>query len=239
MSLESILRRLSDAFDVLNRRRPARPAGRATVRPGRPRVARPDPPPANEVPAGAEGFAEEAMPWMGAVYRFAARLTRGDDEAAQDLVQETYLRAFRAWHQFERGTNCRSWLFTICKNTFLRERERVGTQREITESELNADTEMIAAATSFERTLGGPPAADLFEHVLDEQVVSAIDALPEDFRDVLILSDLGDLTYGEIAEVTSIPVGTVKSRLFRARRLLQQSLVSHAIDAGWVREESA
>lgn len=210
MSLESILRRLSDAFDVLNRRRRDRP-----------------------------GFAEEAMPWLSAVYRFAARLTRGDEQAAQDLVQETYVRAFGAWHQFERGTNCRSWLFTICKNTFLRERERARTQREISESELDADTEMIAAVTSFESSLGGAPGADLFAHVLDAQVVSAIDALPDDFRDVLILSDLGDLNYREIAEVAEIPVGTVKSRLFRARRLLQQSLVAHAIDAGYVREESA
>jgi RNA polymerase sigma-70 factor, ECF subfamily len=179
------------------------------------------------------------MPWISAVYRFAIRLTRGDEEAAQDLVQETYLRAFRAWHQFERGTNCRSWLFTICKNTFLRERERARTQREITESELDADTEMIAAVSSFGRTVGGVPGADLFDHVIDAQVVSAIDALPDDFREVLVLSDLGDLTYGEIAEVIDIPVGTVKSRLFRARRLLQQALVTYAIDAGYVREESA
>ncbi len=238
MSLESILRRISDAFETLNRLRPGRAASHAGVRPGRPRAAAPSPAPGADLP-GADGFDEEAMPWLGAVYRFAVRLTRGDDEAAQDLVQETYLRAFRAWHQFERGTNCRSWLFTICKNTFLRERERARTQREITESELDADTEMIAAVMSFERTVGGVPGADLFEYVLDARVVEAIDALSDEFRDVLVLSDLGDLTYGEIAQVIGIPVGTVKSRLFRARRILQEALVEQAVDAGYVREESA
>ncbi|MCI0433292.1 MAG: hypothetical protein L0271_06555, partial [Gemmatimonadetes bacterium] len=168
MSLDTILRRVRDAFDVLKRRRVGT-AVHHDVRPGRPRDMRPSDPPADELP-GAQGFAEEAMPWMSAVYRFAVRLTRGNDEAAQDLVQETYLRAFRAWSQFERGTNCRSWLFTICKNAFLRERERARAQREITESDLDADAEMIAAIGSIEHATGGKPGTDLFEIVLDDQV---------------------------------------------------------------------
>jgi RNA polymerase sigma-70 factor (ECF subfamily) len=177
---------------------------------------------------GKPGFAEEALPWLDAVHRFALRLTR-DRTAAEDLVQETYLRAYRSWDQFDRGTNCRSWLFTICRNTHIHERERASTRYEVMESEMR-DANGAGASRSFidQRavTTGSPD--DFFKLIVDDALVAAIDALPDEFREVLILSDLGDLTYPEISEVLAIPIGTVKSRLFRARHQLRDMLVSEA-----------
>ena len=177
---------------------------------------------------GKPGFAEEALPWLDAVHRFALRLTR-DRTAAEDLVQETYLRAFRSWNQFDRGTNCRSWLFTICRNTHMHERERASTRYEVMESEMR-DANGAAASRSFmdQHAVATGSPDDFFKVIVDDALVAAIDALPDDFREVLILSDLGDLTYPEISEVLAIPLGTVKSRLFRARQQLRDVLVTEA-----------
>ncbi len=94
------------------------------------------------------GFEEEALPWMDAVYRFSLRLTGGNEAEADDLTQETFLRAFRHWDTFQRGSNARSWLFTICRNVFLRGRERQARRRESLESELDVAVEAIASAIS-------------------------------------------------------------------------------------------
>jgi RNA polymerase sigma-70 factor, ECF subfamily len=177
------------------------------------------------------GFAEEALPWLDAVHRFALRLTR-DQTAAEDLVQETYLRAYRSWDQFDRGTNCRSWLFTICRNTHLHERERASTRYEVIESDIR-EADGIPTARSFmdQRAVATGSPDDFFKIIMDDTLVEAIDALADDFRDVLILSDLGDLTYPEISEVLAIPIGTVKSRLFRARHQVRDMLLSQADSA--------
>jgi len=204
------------------------------VRPGRPREPRPRPEPAERAIA-AEGFAEEALPWLDAVYRFSMRLTRGDQDAAEDLVQDTFLRAHRFWHTYERGTNAKSWLFTICRNTYLHQKDLVRNQRERPEADLDARMEALSAASVFDTGSSDPEQA-FFGALIDDRVVEAIDALPEEFHDVLVLSDLGDLKYGEIAEVLDIPVGTVKSRLFRARKLLQDRLRSFAVGSGYVQE---
>jgi RNA polymerase sigma-70 factor (ECF subfamily) len=163
------------------------------------------------------------------------RLSRGDREAAEDLVQETFLRAHRFWHTYQRGTAARSWLFTICRNVHLHERQSARARRERTEADLDTRVETLSAVAAF----GEPPAnpeREFFGRLIDDRVVEAIDALPEEFHEVLVLSDLGDLRYGEIAGVLDIPVGTVKSRLFRARRLLQERLREFAREAGYVRE---
>jgi RNA polymerase sigma-70 factor, ECF subfamily len=173
------------------------------------------------------GFAEEALPWMDAVHRFALRLTR-DPAAAEDLVQETYLRAYRSWEQFDRGTNCRSWLFTICRNTHLHEQERARTRYEVMESDIQHHNEASGSVSrSFmdRATVAAGSPDDFFKLIVDDALLTAIDALPDDFREVLVLSDLGDLTYPEIAEVIGIPVGTVKSRLFRARHQVRARLL--------------
>jgi RNA polymerase sigma-70 factor (ECF subfamily) len=211
-------------------------AGRSDrdVQPGRPRESA-APPPAEAGAIEAEGFAEEALPWLDAVYRFSIRLTRGDADAAEDLVQETFLRAHRFWHTFERGTNAKSWLFTICRNTYLKEKQRVRSRREQPAADLDARVEALSAASAFERSATSPE-EDLFSRLIDDQVVSAIDALPDEYREVLVLSDLGDLKYAEIAEVLDIPIGTVRSRLFRARNRLQKRLREYAVASGYIQE---
>ena len=201
-----------------------------------PRAGRPRDPgaalPASESQAlGKPGFAEEALPWMDAVHRFALRLTRSGAEA-EDLVQETYLRAFRSWDQFERGTNCRSWLFTICRNTHLHERGSARSRYEMTETDATGDGDASLSLVD-QRALAAQSPDDFFEQILDERLLEAIDALPEDFRETLILSDLADLNYAEISEVLDIAVGTVKSRLFRARRQLREALLVHGMESAY------
>jgi len=170
------------------------------------------------------GFAEEALPWLDAVHRFALRLTR-DPTLAEDLVQETFLRAYRSWDQFDRGTNCRSWLFTICRNTHLHERERASTRHEVMESDIREEMVGTTSLAFADRRAAGGSPDDVFDTVLDDALLAAIDALPGEYREVLVLSDLGDLTYPEIAQVLGIPIGTVKSRLFRARHQVRNALL--------------
>jgi RNA polymerase sigma-70 factor (ECF subfamily) len=179
---------------------------------------------------GKPGFAEEALPWTDAVHRFALRLTR-DRTAAEDLVQETYLRAYRSWHRFDRGTNCRSWLFTICRNTHLHERQRASTRYEVMETDTQRQ-DSASSSRSFmdQRAVATGSPDDFFETIVDEALVALIDSLPGNFREVIVLSDLGDLTYPEIAEVLGIPVGTVKSRLFRARAQVRDALMQRDMD---------
>ncbi|HSK20249.1 MAG TPA: sigma-70 family RNA polymerase sigma factor [Longimicrobiales bacterium] len=154
-----------------------------------PRAGRPRDPgvtvqPAETRPLGKPGFAEEALPWMDAVHRFALRLTRGGAEA-EDLVQETYLRAFRSWDQFERGTNCRSWLFTICRNTHLHERERASSRYEITETDAGGADNATRSLVD-QRALAAQSPDDFFEQIVDERLLEAVDALPEEFRETSI-----------------------------------------------------
>jgi RNA polymerase sigma-70 factor, ECF subfamily len=206
-------------------------------RPGRPAAGAETAVAGDEPRLSKEGFAEEALPWLDAVYRFSLRLTNGDRDAAEDLSQETFLRAYRFWHTFEGGTKAKSWLFTICRNTYLHERDRARTQRERPHADLDLRTEEMASASAFQDAASGPE-RDFFDALIDDEVVEAIDDLPADFREVLVLSDLGDLKYAEIAEVLDIPVGTVKSRLFRARKLLQERLRDFAVRSGYVRENA-
>ena len=227
MSREALWATVRAAWGKLSGRRGRRVlAGRPREEPNRPAVA----------PAiAADGFVEEALPWLDAVYRFSLRLTRGDRDAAEDLAQETFMRAHRFWHTFVRGTNAKSWLFTICRNTHIHREERVRNRRERPASDLDADVEALAARSPLVHP-STDPEQEFFELMIDDEVVEAIDDLPEEFHDVLVLSDLGDLRYAEIAEVLDIPVGTVKSRLFRGRRLLQKRLRDFAVQSGYVEE---
>lgn len=209
---------------------------REDVQPGRDRE-RPASPTGDEPELEAEGFAEEALPWLDAVYRFALRLVKGDRDAAEDLVQDTFLRAHRFWDTYERGTKVKSWLFTICRNTYLQQTELMRAQRERPAADLDARSEALSAAGVFQGERSNPE-EEFFGRLIADEVIVAIDGLSEEFREVLVLSDLGDLKYAEIAEVLDIPLGTAKSRLFRARRLLQEKLRDFAVSAGYVGEES-
>jgi RNA polymerase sigma-70 factor (ECF subfamily) len=180
------------------------------------------------------GFADEAIPHMDAVYRFALRLSRGRQDEAEDLVQDTYLQAYRAWDSYTPGTNCRSWLFTICRNRFLRQEERRGRRPEVVESQLDAAADALAAGTY------GPvdtvdPERGFWDSFIDAPVLAALDRIPTPFREVVVLSDVEGLTYPELAQVLALPTGTVKSRLFRGRRLLQEALYGYAVENGYVR----
>lgn len=190
-----------------------------------------------ETPTQKEGFAEEALPNMDAVYRFALRLTRGRKAEAEDLLQSTFLRAYKSWHTYQPGTNCLSWLFTICRNQFLRGEERRGRRPEVPESQIEADVESMAATAVFSEVDATDPAKNFFDSFVDEDVLRAVDELPDAYREVVVLSDLQGLSYPEIGEVLELPSGTVKSRLFRGRRLLQQSLYDYALEMGYVQRK--
>jgi RNA polymerase sigma-70 factor, ECF subfamily len=170
---------------------------------------------------------------MESVYRFALRLTGGNDAEADDLLQETFIRAYRSWETYTRGSQCRSWLFTICRNEFVRAHSRVSAQIDAVELTSTTDAEALATATVFQEAAMLDPEKAFFESMIDREVIAAIDALPVEFRETVVLSDLQGLSYPEVASILGVPVGTVKSRLYRARRLLQESLYEYAIETGY------
>lgn len=175
------------------------------------------------------GFEDEALVHLDALYGLALRLTGGDEARAGDLVQEAVLRAFRSWDRFEPGTNSRAWLMTILRNTFINEWRR----RKSRPVELGYEEgeERVAPGELFE----ADPEGRLFDRIVDREVVRAIEELPDVFRLPVVLSDLEGLSYQEISELLRIPVGTVKSRLFRARRRLQRRLHAYAREMGYIR----
>ena len=181
-------------------------------------------------------FLDEAIPHMDAVYRFALRLA-GTQDSAEDLVQDTYFRAFRAWEQYTPGTRCKSWLFTICRNVFLRKRERGQRHDEIlTETAYEDPRALSREAPVFAASKGTDPEGEFFNSIVDEEILRAIGDLPDEYRVAVVLSDLEDLSYNEIAEIMEIPVGTVKSRLFRGPRQLQDRLHAYAVEMGYIPE---
>jgi RNA polymerase sigma-70 factor (ECF subfamily) len=176
-----------------------------------------------------EEFSALALTALDDVYRFARSLTR-DEADAEDVVQEAYLRAFRSWHTFQPGTDVRRWLFTIARNVFLRSRERG--QREVTLDDDGA--EAVDAAQSKEGWIRRGLDPLLARTDLAPAIQQALDEIPEVFRSAVVLVDLEDQSYEDAAELLSIPVGTVRSRLFRGRKLLQEKLILHAQDLGLV-----
>lgn len=184
--------------------------------------------------AGRAGFVEEALPHLDSVYRFALRLCQGRQSDADDLVQDTFLRAYRSWHTYRPGSDCRSWLFTICRNQFLRTVRRRSATQEVPASQLEADVESLAATAVFSAVEAADPEREFFDSFVDEEVLAAVDRLAQPFREVVMLSDVEGLSYQEISQVLDVPVGTVKSRLFRGRRVLQAALYEYALEMGYV-----
>lgn len=173
-------------------------------------------------------FEREALPWIDDVYRFALSLTR-DESDADDVVQDTFLRAYRSWHTYMPGSDCRRWLFTICRNVFLRSRERARPTVELDATEVDA-----ATAGSVYSTAAREGFEDIFSRLdLAPAISDALDNIPEPFRSALIIVDVEDQSYESAAEVLGVPIGTVRSRLFRGRRLMQEQLLTYAIDAGF------
>lgn len=183
-------------------------------------------------------FATEALPELDAVYRYALRLSGAPDEA-EDLAQETFLRAFRNWDSYTPGTRIRSWLFTICRNLFFRARERAGRRQEIMAEVAEEDPRQISReAVVFMASRDRDPEGAFWSQVVDDEILRAVDGLPPEFREAVVLSDLEGLPYGEIGQILGVPVGTVKSRVFRGRRLLQKELYDYAVETGILSADS-
>jgi RNA polymerase sigma-70 factor (ECF subfamily) len=167
---------------------------------------------------------------MDALYGAALRLTRSPKDA-EDLVQDTYLKAFRFFDSFERGTNIKAWLFKIQTNTFINKYRRKVKEREVAETP--AEDIVLDRFVSSEQVRAlQDPEGDFFGRLLSDEVVEALDQVPVDFRMVVILADIQGFSYKEIAEIVGCPVGTVMSRLFRGRRILQKQLYQYAIREG-------
>lgn len=164
---------------------------------------------------------------MDDVYRFALSLAR-EPADAQDIVQETYLRAYRSWHTFEPGSDCRRWLFTICRNAFLRTRQRAQHEVEVTD----ADAEALASARDHGAMIADGTDRLLATVDLGPALDRALAGLDEPFRSAVQLVDVEDQSYEAAADILGVPIGTVRSRLFRGRRQLQGHLRTFAIDAG-------
>ena len=177
-------------------------------------------------------FEREALPHLPALYAAALRMTRHEKDA-EDLVQDALLRAYRFFDTFEAGTNCKAWLFRILTNVFCnryRERER--------EHEVMNEAE--ASTANVEQFITGAGEVDaesaLLGHMVSGDVEKALASLPSDFRMAVILADLEDFSYKEIAEIMDCPAGTVMSRLYRGRKMLQQQLYAYAIEQGIIKQ---
>jgi RNA polymerase sigma-70 factor (ECF subfamily) len=170
-------------------------------------------------------FEREVLTHLDALYSFARRLTR-DTHDAEDLVSEGVLRAFDHWEQYQLGTNARAWLFTILYHAFVNRRRTAG--REATMPHDQDGRPMFEVVGDID------PEGTFYNSFLDEEITRAIDALPEEYRSAVVLSDVHGLRYAEIAAVLGVPEGTVKSRLFRARRLLQKKLLRYAVEMGYL-----
>lgn len=184
------------------------------------------PPPVDDKRAS---FEREALVHLDALYRVALRLT-GNPSDADDLVQETMLKAYRAWHQYEQGTNAKGWLLTILRHAFINEYRR---RRRHPET-VDLDAIEPYAVLDDERQ-DDDPQGQFFDKIVDDEVLQAIDALPEQFREAVVLSDVEGMSYEEVARILDVPIGTVKSRLFRGRRLLQAKLYEYAVSMGYIK----
>jgi RNA polymerase sigma-70 factor (ECF subfamily) len=174
-------------------------------------------------------FEEEALQLSDQVYQVARRLA-GSREEAEDLVQETFARAFRAWRSFEPGTNLRAWLFRILTNLNIDRGRKIQRSPDMQPLEEND----YFLYNRLEESAGDSNVDErhVVERLSQNDAVSALAELPHDFRDVVLLVDLADFTYSDAAQILDIPIGTVMSRLHRGRRILKQSLAESAVEDG-------
>jgi len=190
---------------------------------------------ANNSALEVDSFAEEALSHMDAMFGVACRLTRNPTEA-EDLVQDALVKAMRARDQFNAGTNLKAWMFRILTNTFINKYRRGGLERSVLEGP-DADPLVdgwVSASTM--RQLRDPEQMAL-RPIVEGEVGRALDALPAEFKLAVVLCDVEEFSYEEIAEIMGCPIGTVMSRLHRGRKLLQKSLYSHALAMGIVKGE--
>ena len=183
------------------------------------------------LPDQALRFEQELMPHADALYNFAMHLTNYKEEDSNDLVQDAYLKALRFMDKYEAGTNPKAWLFTILKNAFINE------YRKKAKLPTKVDYEEIVHFHQEEDNFGYSSYMDLreemFENMMGDEVTVAINDLPQEFKTVILLCDIEDFSYEDIAKIIDVPIGTVRSRLHRARNLLKEKLKSYAEDLGY------
>jgi RNA polymerase sigma-70 factor, ECF subfamily len=181
-------------------------------------------------------FTQEALPQMAALQSFALQLCK-DEQHSHDLVQDTMLKAFMYFHTYREGTNCRAWLFQICKNSFINEIRKkqhepmaIDFQEEESGDRLGGDKGMLG---NLKSSVSNEYAGGLAMEAFGDEVSRALEVLPADYQTVIILCDIEGLTYDEIADFMQTPVGTIRSRIHRGRRLLAERLMSYARARGY------
>ncbi|GAB4517965.1 MAG: RNA polymerase sigma factor SigR [Haliangiales bacterium] len=181
-------------------------------------------------------FERIALPYLDALYGAAYRMTRHPRDA-EDLVQDTMLRAYRFWDGFQKDSNCKAWLFRILTNTFINSYQKKKRSREILDA-AQAEQRATDGVLYQERSLDQlDPEGLLAAQTLSDDIVRALEALPADFRAAVVLCDVQGFSYKEIADIMDCPVGTVMSRLHRGRRLLKKALHGFAVEHGIIRVE--
>jgi len=174
-------------------------------------------------------FEEEIIPHLDAMYNFALRLT-SDPNDAEDLVQDTIVKAYRFFSSYEKGTNAKAWLFRILKNSYINEYRKKSKQpSQVDYDEVSTFYETIRA----ERTDTSDLEDRMFRDLIDDDISNALEELPEDFRTVVLLCDVEGFTYEEIANMLDVPIGTIRSRLHRGRNLLKAQLMDYAEKRGY------
>ena len=185
-------------------------------------------------------FEELTMPHVDSLYNMAVRMSTNKEDA-EDLVQETYLKAYRFFNTFQKGTNVKAWLFKILRNTFINKyRKAISSPSEV----LYEDIELVNSYVSNNNEPDTKESIDTLkskveslDDILGDDIKNAIDSLPIEYREAIIYSDIEELTYKEIAEIINVPIGTVKSRINRARSLLRKNLWNYAKERGFVKRE--
>ncbi len=180
-----------------------------------------------------ERFEKEALVHVNILYSLALRLT-ANEQGAEDLVQDTFIRAFRFFDRYEEGTNCRAWLCRILKNTFINQYRK---NRKSSDDVSFDDVEDVFETTIKETKLLNSPAnpeKELNTKVIDERIEDALSEIPDDYRLAVVLSDMEGYSYREIADIMECPLGTVMSRLYRGRKMLQKYLLDYAEEMGIV-----
>lgn len=174
-------------------------------------------------------FEELTMPHLDALYSAALRMAKNENDA-EDLIQDTYLKAFRFFHRFEEGTHIKAWLFKILTNTFINRYRKQQRDREVLE---DWDWDQIAPPEpGFDAS-----EKSILDRFVSKQITEALEQIPADFRVVVILADLQDFSYKEIAEIVECPIGTVMSRLYRGRRMLRKLLYEFGVEQGYIKRK--
>ena len=177
-------------------------------------------------------FEEQAMPFLGQLYGTALRLTRNPADA-DEVVQETFLRAYRSFDQFEQGTNLKAWLYKILTNTFISSYRKKQREPQTVSADANEDFSLYDRLVEANVS----PEAELLDKIPDEEVKEALESIPDQFRTAVLLADVEGFSYQEIADITGVAIGTVMSRLHRGRKALQRALWDYAKQRGMVAEE--